>query len=341
MANERPSARQNTPPLPYKLGNYELLELVGSGGIGQVFRARNLQNEKIVALKRLHECYQNDKKLLGLFHKEIMIHSRVSHRHCVQYLDSDLTPGNAHIVTNFIEGHNTYNLVRNNGAVPPIVAASITLDMLQGLEHLHCLDIIHSDLTPSNVLVANNGLTLLVDFGLSCMPEVENYDGIIVGTPGYQAPERIEHGPISTLTDIYCSGIIFWELLTGKRLFFGYQANEVAARMKNTDLSAICTGDKNLNKALREILSIALAYKPENRFQTPRDFMYAVYQCLKYFGITHTRRAILQWLVDTELTSLPPDPPIQNIYAGAYQQPPPKHLKRNSDKQNEKENPKK
>lgn len=316
MSAERPDTRNYTPELPCRLGNYELLELVGSGGIGQVFKARNLQSNQIVALKRLHECYQNDKKLLGLFHKEIMIHSRVSHRHCVHYLDSDLTPGNAHIVTNFVEGINTYTLVRRFGAVPPIVAASITLDLLQGLEHLHCLDIIHSDLTPSNVLVAQNGLTLLVDFGLSCIQEVENYEGIIVGTPGYQSPERLENGPISTLTDIYCAGIIFWELLTGRRLFYGYAANEIEKRMKNPELDAINTGDKNLNKALRSTLATALAIKPENRFQTPRDFMYAVYQCLQMYKITHTRRAILQWLVDVDLTSLEPDEPIQKIYVG-------------------------
>jgi serine/threonine protein kinase len=305
---------KNKPEIPKRIGDYELLELVGSGGIGQVFKAKHTKTHQVVALKRLHECYQNDRKLLGLFHKEIMIHSRVSHRHCVKCFDCDLTPGNAHIVTQFVEGQNTFMLVRKNGPVPPIVAACITLDMLQGLEHLHCLDIIHSDLTPSNVLVANNGLTLLVDFGLSCMPEVENYEGIIVGTPGYQAPERIDHGPISTLTDIYCAGIIFWELLCGQRLFYGYAANEIQARMKNPDLSFIDTGDKNLNTILRNTLGTALAYKPEKRFQTPRDFMYAVYVALKQFGITHTRRAILQWLVDMALTDINPDPPIQRIY---------------------------
>jgi serine/threonine protein kinase len=316
MTNQNGTHNKKQMDLPKRLGDYELLELVGSGGIGQVFKAKHIKTHQIVALKRLHENYQNDRKLLGLFHKEIMIHSRVSHRHCVKCFDCDLTPGNAHIVTQFVEGQNTYMLVRQNGPLPPIVAACITLDMLQGLEHLHCLDIIHSDLTPSNVLVANNGLTLLVDFGLSCMPEVENYEGIIVGTPGYQAPERIDHGPISTLTDIYCAGIILWELLSGQRLFYGYAANEIRARMKNPDLGFINTGDKNLNAVLRNTLSTALAFKPEKRFQTPRDFMYAVYLALKQFGITHTRRATLQWLVDMGLTNLPPDAPMQNIYAG-------------------------
>jgi serine/threonine-protein kinase len=150
------------------------------------------------------------------------------------------------------------------------------------------------------------------------MPEIENYDGIIVGTPGYQAPERVENGPISTLTDIYCAGIVFWELLAGRRLFYGYSQNEIATRMKNPDFGFINTGDKNLNKYLRDTLAIALAHKPEKRFQSPRDFMYAVYQSLKLFGITHTRRAVLQWLVDKNLTDLPPDPPKQKIYVGSH-----------------------
>jgi serine/threonine protein kinase len=300
--------------LPTTLGRYELLELVGSGGIGQVFRARHLQTNKIVALKRLHDRYQNDGKLLGLFHKEIMIHARVSHRHCVKYVEADLTPGKAFIVTDFIDGINCYNMVRTHGALPPIIACSIVLDMLQGLEHLHCLDVIHSDLTPSNVLVASNGLTLLVDFGLSCMPEVEDYEGVIVGTPGYQAPERLDHEAISTFADVYCAGIIFWELLSGQRLFYGQAPNEVANRMKKPLLDWIDTGDKALNKSLRDTLAYALAFKPEKRFQTPRDFMYAVYQCLKPFGITHTRRAILQWMSDIAITSISPEKPVQHIY---------------------------
>ncbi len=300
--------------LPAVLGRYELLELVGSGGIGQVFRARNIQTNKVVALKKLHDKYQNDSKLLGLFHKEIMIHARVSHRHCVKYIEADLTPGNAFIVTDFVDGINTYNLVRSHGALPPIIACAVVLDMLQGLEHLHCLDVIHSDLTPSNVLVSSTGLTLLVDFGLSCMPEVEDYQGIIVGTPGYQAPERLEHDAMSTFADIYCAGIIFWEFLAGQRLFYGQTPHEIEGRMRKPLLDWIDTGDTNLNKSLRETLSLSLAFKPEKRFQTPRDFMYAVYQCLKPFGITHTRRAILQWMSDLGITTNSPEKPIQKIY---------------------------
>jgi serine/threonine protein kinase len=312
------NAPSKTLTLPTTLGRYELLELVGSGGIGQVFRARHLQTNKIVALKRLHDRYQNDEKLLGLFHKEIMIHARVSHRHCVKYVEADLTPGKAFIVTDFIDGINCYNMVRTHGALPPIIACSIALDMLQGLEHLHCLDVIHSDLTPSNVLVASNGLTLLVDFGLSCMPEVEDYEGVIVGTPGYQAPERLEHQAISTFADIYCAGIIFWELLSGQRLFYGQTPNEIANRMKKPVLDWIETGDKTLNKSLRDTLANALSFKPEKRFQTPRDFMYAVYQCLKPFGITHTRRAILQWMSNIEITSIAPEKPVQRIYINGH-----------------------
>lgn len=314
--NQPSSPKVPTPTNPVPLGRYDLLELVGTGGIGQVFRARHRESGEIVALKRLHDCYQNDKKLLGLFHKEIMIHSRVSHRHCVRFIEADLTPGSAHIVTTFVDGYNCYNLVKQMGPIPPIVACSIVLDLLLGLEHLHCLDIVHSDLTPSNVLVARNGLTLLADFGLSCLNEVEDYAGLIVGTPGYQAPERITHEPITPVADIYGVGILFYEMLRGERLYYGYQEKELADRMRKIDLDWIQTPDKRLNRFLRETLALALAFNPNRRFQAPRDFMYAIYSSLKLAGITHTRRAILQWMVDTNLTDQPPNPPIQNIYFG-------------------------
>ena len=296
------------------IGKYEILEMVGSGGLGEVYKARNLRSGEIVALKRLHDKYQSNKKLLGLFHKEIMIHSRVSHKHCVKFVEADLTPPDAHIVTNFIDGLNCHNLIRHTGAVPPLMACAIMLDMLQGLEHIHCLDIIHSDLTPSNIMVERNGLVLLADFGLSCNQEVEDYAGMTVGTPGYQAPERISHGPITALSDVYGGGIIFHELLRGERLYMNLDDKETMKRMKSLKFDWVNTGNKDFDKKLREILSTALALNPNKRYTTPRDFMYALYQCLKAFNIRYTRRAILQWLIDQKLSDLPAAPPPQRIY---------------------------
>ena len=155
------------------IGNYIIQNKVGSGGLGEVYRAVHKETGQVVALKRLHDKYQANKKLLGLFHKEIMIHSRVSHKHCIKFLGADLTPPNAHTVSEFIEGLNCHYLIREAGAIPPIIACSIMLDMLQGLEHLHCLDIIHSDITPSNVIVETTGRVLLADFGLSSEKEFE------------------------------------------------------------------------------------------------------------------------------------------------------------------------
>jgi len=80
------------------IGHCEILELVGSGGLGEVYRARHLKTGNIVALKRLHDKYQSNPKLLGLFHKEILMHAQVSHKHCVKFIEADLTPPNAHIV---------------------------------------------------------------------------------------------------------------------------------------------------------------------------------------------------------------------------------------------------
>lgn len=296
------------------IGRYEILELVGTGGLGEVFKARNRKSNEIVALKRLHDQYQKNQKLLGLFHKETMIHSQVSHRHCVRFIEADLTPPNAHIVTTFVDGLNCHNLIREVGAVPPLVVCCLMLDMLQGLEHLHCLDIVHSDITPSNIMLQNNGLVLLADFGLSCNHEIEDYEGMTVGTPGYQAPERLLHAPITTLADIYGSGIIFYELLKGDRLFMSLNDKETEVRMQRLKFDWVSSGHKELDRHLREILATALAFKPGKRYQSPRDFMYAIYQCLKAFNIRFTRRAILQFLIDQKLTTLPAPLPQQRIY---------------------------
>lgn len=296
------------------IGKYNILEQVGSGGLGEVYRAQHPVTGEIFALKRLHEKFQRDSKLLGLFHKETMIHSRVSHRHCVKFVEANLTPPQAHIVTEFIDGMNCNALIRKNGAVPPLVACCIMLDMLQGLEHLHCLDIIHSDITPANVMVDKSGRVVLADFGLSCNQEVEDYSGMMVGTPGYLAPERLQHAPITAQSDIYSAGIVLFELLSGQNLFYGQSLEVVAYRMKNMDTSWIATGNKTLDQFLKETLKYALAYAPTKRFPSPREFMYALYQCIKLFDIRFTKRAILQWMVERKLTNHPVEPPMQRIF---------------------------
>ncbi len=296
------------------IGNYDIIELVGSGGLGEVYKSRHRKSGEIVALKRLHDQYQTNKKIMGLFHKEIMIQGQVSHKHCVSFIEADLTPPNAHIVTTFVDGLNCHNLIREVGAVPPLVVCCLMLDMLQGLEHLHCLDIVHSDITPSNIMVEKTGRILLADFGLSCMNEFEDYAGMTVGTPGYQAPERLQHAPITTQSDIYGAGIILFELLRGDRLFVNMTDKETEKKMHLLKYDWINSGNKEVDKRLKEILQTALSFKPSKRFATPRDFMYSIYQVLKAYNIRYTRRAILQFLIDRNLSTLPPAPPPQRIY---------------------------
>lgn len=297
-----------------RIGNYEIIEKVGAGGLGEVFMARHLETGEIVALKRLHDKYQHNRKLLGLFHKEIMIHSRVSHRNCVNFIEAHLQPPNAHIVTGFINGLNGHNLIRRAGPIPPLVACCILIDALQGLEHLHCLDVVHSDLTPSNIMIDRTGKVLLADFGLSCINEVEDYAGINVGTPGYQAPERLLNEPMTTSSDIYCAGIILHEMLTGNRLFSNMSPKEMLLKMKKLKFDWINSGDRFVDKGLKFVLEKSLEYKPSKRFETPKEFMFALYQILKVYQIRYTRRAIGQWLSDRALTSVRATGQRQHIY---------------------------
>lgn len=301
--------------LPLKqIGKYEIIEKVGAGGLGEVYKARNLETGEIVALKRLHDKYQHNKRLLGLFHKEIMIHSRVSHRHCVSFIEAFLKPPNAHIVTGFVDGINGHNLIKQAGPIPPLVACCIVIDALQGLEHLHCLDIIHSDMTPSNIMIDKTGKVLLADFGLSCINEIEDYAGLNVGTPGYQAPERLQNEPITAHSDIYCAGIILFEMLSGGRLFANLTPKETLMQMKKLNYDWIKTGDKFVDKGLKYALSHALEFKPHKRYMTPKDFMYTLYQIVKAYKIRYTRRAIAQWLHDRQLTKFTAAATRQQIY---------------------------
>jgi serine/threonine protein kinase len=296
------------------IGEYFILDLVGSGGLGQVYKAKHRRTKEIVALKRLHDQYQTNKKLLGLFHKEIMIHSQVSHPNCVRFVEACLTPPDAHIVTSFVDGYNCHSLIRDHAPLPPLVACCIMIDFLQGLEHLHCLDIVHTDITPANLMIEKSGRVMLADFGLSSHHEIENYEGIMVGTPGYQAPERLQNAPITTAIDIYGAGIVLYELLRGERLFPNPAIKETLPRMQKIKVDWVQTGNREVDKLLKSCIAGSLAFQPGKRFETPKHFMFAIYQILKLFQIRFTRRAILQWMVEKKLTHHAPPSQLQRIH---------------------------
>src|ERR1043165_5827971 len=121
-------------PIPERLGPYRVVEEVGVGGLGRVFRGIDERTGRTVAIKVLHDKYMTNRKFLGIFHRELLIMSGMHHKHVVGYLDSHFEPPNCYIVTEFVEGWSGHAFMKQVGSVPPLVALSIIIDMMKGID---------------------------------------------------------------------------------------------------------------------------------------------------------------------------------------------------------------
>jgi serine/threonine-protein kinase len=303
--------------LPTSIGPYRVLEEVGVGGLGKVYRGLDERTGRTVAIKVLHDKFINNRKFLGIFHRELLIISRLSHRHIVSYLDSFFNPPRCYIVTEFIDGWSGYALLKKTGRMPPLVAISIAIDMLQGIDHLHLHNIIHSDLSAANYLVEKSGRVLVTDFGLSCQQEVEDYKNYMIGTPGYYSPEHISDSAIVPQTDLYCAGLILFELLTGQKAVpASTDRKKVIEGMKNINFNLINTSDPKMTKMLRKMLEKALHTSVSRRYKSADIMMFACYEILKRYQIKYARHAIKKYLIDRGLVRGPFNGHDQNIYIG-------------------------
>lgn len=312
-----PASQKSQATIPKQLGRYKIIEEVGVGGLGRVFKGIDERTGRTVAVKVLHEKFMNNRKFLGIFHRELLIMASLHHKHIVSYLDSRFEPPLCYIVTEFIEGWSGYALFKKTGRMPPLVALCILIDMLQGIDHLHLHDTIHSDLSAANYLVENTGRVLVTDFGLACKYEIEDYKNYMVGTPGYYSPEHITESSIVPQTDIYCAGLILFELIAGQKAVpASTDRKKVIESMKRIEFRHIASSDPRLEMMLRKFLKKALNPVPSKRFASADQMMFACYEILKKFRIRYARHAIKQFLVDKGLTKGPFGNQEQDIYVG-------------------------
>ncbi len=303
--------------IPRRLNHYELIEEVGHGGLGRVFKAKDTRTQALVAIKILHAKYYDDQRFLGIFHRELMIMASLHHKHIVSYLDSHFRPPIYFVVTEFVDGWSGYAFGKKVKKVPPLVAICILMDIMQGIDHLHLHDIVHSDLSAANYMLDKNGRVFVADFGLACVQDVEDYKSHVIGTPGYHAPEHLQDTPIVPQSDIFCAGIILFELLCGVKPAVPQKNREMTLyALKHIKYDLINSNDRKMQKMLRKLAKNMLQFKASKRLQSAEDVMLGCYEILKTYNIRYTRYAIKQFLHDSSLVAGEFESVKQDIYLG-------------------------
>jgi serine/threonine protein kinase/tetratricopeptide (TPR) repeat protein len=267
-----------------KLGPYEILSPLGAGGMGEVYRARDMRLGREVAVKVLPALSAGSADAMLRFEREAQAVAALSHPNVLSLHDFGNEGGVSYAVMELLEGE-TLRERLSASAVPPRRAVEYAQQMARGLAAAHDRGIVHRDLKPDNVFLTRDGIVKILDFGLA-RPADERASsgsgpqasltesGTVVGTPGYMSPEQIRGKPVDQRSDLFALGVILYEMLTGVRAFQGENAVETMMAVLQND--PILSAGRGVPPELSEIVLHSLEKSPEDRFQSARDLAFAL-----------------------------------------------------------------
>jgi serine/threonine protein kinase len=320
--------------LPAQFGKYELLERIGMGGMAEIFRARTQGPggfEKIIVIKRVLPELAGNRAFINLLIAEAKVSSLLNHPNIVQIHELGEVEGRWYIAMEYVDGADLLNVLsrctRNRIRIPTEIALHIVAEVCRGLAHAHAaadaqqrpLNIIHRDVSPSNILISRSGDVKVMDFGvaradlgLSSAPESDR--GVLKGKVGYMSPEQVTGHPLDRRSDVFALGIVLFECLTLKRLFVGPNDVQTLLNVREADIEERFKRHSYLPKTIRALLRRALAKRPEDRFQTATDFQEAILDHIFDNRIKVTSRSVAHFLEhvlapDTTPESPAPPPP--------------------------------
>ena len=274
----------------YRLGPYEIVALLGAGGMGEVYRARDPRLDRDVAIKVLPAAFTADREYLRRFEQEARAVAALNHPNILAVYDVGEHQGAPYIVSELLEGETLRS--RTSGPMPQRRAIEFAQQIARGLAAAHEKGIVHRDLKPENIFVRTDGSAKILDFGLAKLTEPhplgaganlstlaqDTRPGAIMGTVGYMAPEQVRGEAADHRADIFAFGAILYEMLTGRRAFAKETSAETLTAILKEDPSDLTTFDRTVSPGLSRIVDRCLEKNAAARFQSTHDLGFALGQ---------------------------------------------------------------
>ncbi len=270
-------------------GKYRILRAIGDGGMGVVFEAKHERLGTRVAIKVVHPEVAQRPGIVDRFLQEARVSAQIRSPHVAQVMDVDQTPdGEAYMVMELLEGQTLLAVLDREKKLPLPIAAEYTRQILEGLEAAHALGVVHRDLKPENVFVtvsAGKPVLKLIDFGIAKVRKEASGDtgqnltmaGITMGTPEYMAPEQaFSADRADARADIYAVGVIFYEMLAGKRPIEGLDARLLAVKIEQGDVTPLIHAAPHVPPPIAGLVHQAMGPRPELRFQSATEMRLAL-----------------------------------------------------------------
>ena len=254
---------------------YEILKMLGEGGMGTVYKARDRELDRLVALKVIRPELSGHPEILQRFKQELILSRKVTHRNVIRIFDLGVAEDRKFITMDFVEGKDLKSLVVEQGKFAVEKACEIVRQICFGLEAAHNEGVVHRDLKPQNVMLDAQARVYLMDFGLARSMELVGMTrtGALVGTPAYMSPEQAKGEKADARTDLFALGVIFYELLTGK---LPYEAETMMATLIRRTKELATPPDQlepGIPAAINDIVMKCLQIKVELRYQHAEEIL--------------------------------------------------------------------
>jgi serine/threonine protein kinase len=259
-------------------GRYHIVEELGKGGMGRVYRAVDKKLNEEVALKLIRPEIARDERTLERFQNELKIARKISHRHVGRMYELMEEKGVHFITMEYVAGQDLRGLIRQTGQLTARKAISITTQVLGGLAEAHRLGVVHRDLKPSNIIVDREGSARIIDFGIARAAATKGMTGAgaIIGTPEYMSPEQVEGKPADLRADLYALGVILFEMVTGRPPFEGETPLAVAVMHKTDPPPDPRALAPQIPAELGRVILRSLEKDRDKRYQSSEEFLTAL-----------------------------------------------------------------
>lgn len=277
-------------------GRYEIIKLIGEGGMANVYLAFDPILKRNVAVKILRGDLSNDEKFVKRFKREAISASSLAHPNIVEIYDVGEENGNYFIVMEYVDGVTLKTLIKKRGKMILAEALDITKQVASGLECAHASYIIHRDIKPQNIMVLDDGLVKITDFGIAVASNSESLTqtNSVMGSVHYLPPEQANGTGSTIRSDIYSLGIMMFEMLTGKVPFKGETAVEIAIKQLKEPLPSLSMYRDDIPQSVENIILKACAKNPENRYANVTEMLYDLDHCLDQDHL-HDRKYIYKY----------------------------------------------
>ncbi len=280
------------------ISNYKVTELIGSGGMANIFKAIQLSLDRPVALKIMHQHLSMNEGFIARFEKEAKQAAQLHHENIVSIIDYGHDGGDYYIAMEFIDGINLKNLLEKQNRLPLELGLLISHQVAEGLKYAHSQNLVHRDIKPANIILSHDGRVMITDFGIAKGDDDLSITatGQMIGSPAYMSPEQAAGRPHDHRSDIFSLGIIMYEMIAGKKPFKGETYQAMVTSIMSQTPEPLKKLRIDVNNEIDGVVRKAMVKDMESRYQNVEELADNIYAQLERFKIPPVKKLMSSFL---------------------------------------------